>query len=197
MQSHPTPLVRICRVSCVAVASLAISAAGLTAATRATAAASTQLSAKGTGKLTVTGGLVAFGQIDGVGTIIIQDDAGGAKVTIGRKARTLPKGTTQIDAVSGKIYVGGNRVTLTVIAPGGLNLSLAGSLGRTLFEGTGTYKLNGAADQSWTVGTLDLTVPAALTKRSGGSSSGKTPSTPTTSTPTASTSGGATQPSGK
>lgn len=176
----------------VGAAALALAMCGAALAAKATSSASTRLSIAGTGKVIVSGGFVALGQIKGSATLVIQDDIGGAKVTVGKKLRTLAKGATQIDAVSGRVYVEGKSLVVTMIAPTRVDLSLSGSFTKLAFEGSGSYQLNGAKG-SWVIGSVPLTTAApALQKR--GSPAPKPPTTSSTSS-SSSTSSTSTTPS--
>jgi len=132
------------------------------------AAATGQLSAQGSGIVSLQGKLIAYGRILGPGLIVIRDPRGDAVVRVNGRLRRIPR--------SGVL-----RVSLTSVNPDGspffvqdasglqlrimavvLDVAAAGH-GRATFDGDGNYSVNGSASsQSWSDagGPLDLEATA-------------------------------------
>jgi hypothetical protein len=112
------------------------------------AQAAAQVQVTGTGAITLSGGLAVVGTVGAGsgGRLSVVDIAGDARATLNGKPFGR-RGAVKVPNRGGSFYVKGSRVRVRVV---GVSLSVsAAGRGRALFEGVGTYALNGAPPQPW------------------------------------------------
>jgi hypothetical protein len=110
--------------------------------------AAAQVQVSGTGAITLSGGLAVVGTVGAGsgGRLSVVDMAGDARATLNGRP-VARRGAVKVPNRGGSFYVKGSRVRVRVM---GVSLSVsAAGRGRALFEGVGTYMLNGAAAQPW------------------------------------------------
>jgi len=110
-----------------------------------------QLELTGTGAVTLTGELTAFGVIpEEGGFLYVQDQKGDATVTVNGARQALRGRRVNLKRAQGSFYIKGSKVSARVQ---GNNLSLsAAGRGRASVAGIGTFVLNGAEPQDWPPG---------------------------------------------
>jgi hypothetical protein len=110
-----------------------------------------QLELSGTGAVTLTGELTAFGVIPEEGGVLyVQDLRGDATVTLNGARQALKGRRVNLKRAQGSFYIKGSKVNARVQ---GNNLSLsAAGRGRASVAGIGTFVLNGAEPQDWPPG---------------------------------------------
>ena len=122
--------------------------------------ASGQLELSGTGAVTLSGEVTAFGVIPEEGGVLyVQDQKGDATVTLNGARQTLRGRRLNLKQAQGAFYIKGTRVNARVQ---GNNLSLsAAGRGRASVAGIGTFVLNGGDQQNWPPGfaVIDLLPP--------------------------------------
>jgi hypothetical protein len=104
----------------------------------------------GSGSVQLLGSLVVFGEVNGPAELVVQDDIGGSRVTIGTRAVKLRKAERRRFAgVSGRIYIEGRRLQVQFLGAAKVRLSVA-AIGRAMFiSGSGSYQLNASPVAAW------------------------------------------------
>ena len=104
----------------------------------------------GSGSVQLLGSLVVFGEVNGPAELVVQDDIGGSRVTIGTRAVKLKKAERRrFASVSGRIYIEGKRLQVQFLGAAKVRLSVA-AIGRAMFiSGSGSYQLNASPVASW------------------------------------------------
>ena len=104
----------------------------------------------GSGSVQLLGSLVVFGEVNGAAELVVQDDIGGSRVTIGTRAVKLKKAERRrFASVSGRIYIEGKRLQVQFLGAAKVRLSVA-AVGRAMFiSGSGSYQLNASPVAAW------------------------------------------------
>ncbi len=104
----------------------------------------------GSGSVQLLGSLVVFGEVNGAAELVVQDDIGGSRVTIGTRAVKLKKAERRrFASVSGRIYIEGKRLQVQFLGAAKVRLSVA-AIGRAMFiSGSGSYQLNASPVAAW------------------------------------------------
>lgn len=106
---------------------------------------SARLEASGSGTLYASGRMVAFGEVQGAQSISVSGS--GARLNFEGRSVNPKRGTATLKRVSGRFYVTGTDVRLTIVARG-MSVSIAGKGGARL-SGSGVYRLNDSAEAEW------------------------------------------------
>jgi cell division septation protein DedD len=198
---HPRPRRIAALVLCAAVTVAGASLADGAQRANAAKTPSARVQIDGSGTVQLQGSLVVFGELTGAADLVVLDEAGGGRVTIGARAVKLKKAERRkFPGASGRIYLEGKRLQVQFVEAPKLSLSVA-AIGRAILTGSGNYQLNAGPLATWPGAGVfvDLTQPSTVARPATTPTPAKPPvtttttplpvttSTPTTTTTTATT----------
>ena len=123
-----------------------------------------------------------FGEITGATDLVVLDESGGGRVTIGTRAVKLKKAERRkFPGASGRIYLEGKRLQVQFVEAPKLSLSVA-AIGRATMAGAGSYQLNAGPLATWPGSAVfvDLTQPSTVARPAATPTPTKPPVTTTT-----------------
>lgn len=125
---------------------------------------SAQLSAKGSGVISVVGRMTVYGKIPSPGSVTVVDRAGDARVYVGGTPETFTDGALRVPDAQGILLVRGTDVSVQILGVD-LKFSIAGS-GTAQLRGSGTYRLNGGRERAWSRAWINVARSSAERRRS-------------------------------
>lgn len=123
---------------------------------------SAQLSATGSGAISVVGRMIVYGRIP-QGSVTVTDRNGDARVYMAGVPQMFTDGRLRVPQAQGLLYVKGTDVSVQVLGVD-LRFSVAGN-GRAQLLGSGTYRLNSGREKAWSRAWISVTRSSAQRRR--------------------------------